>query len=111
VELVFSYGTLQKPDIQIAQFGRRLNGRVDALPGYAVRMSAVEDPKVAALIGEAVYANAEPAPNTDDLIEGTVFEITNEELAAADKYERDAGYERIAVRLRSGVEAWLYVRA
>jgi gamma-glutamylcyclotransferase (GGCT)/AIG2-like uncharacterized protein YtfP len=37
-----------------------------------------------------------------------VFEISETELAAADEYEVD-DYHRIAVPLRSGATAWVYV--
>jgi len=47
----------------------------------------------------------------EDAVSGTVFEITEQELAAADKYEEVAEYRRISVTLRSGDEAWVYVRA
>lgn len=108
--LLFSYGTLQKKDVQIAHFGRELNGRQDALPGYARRMVAVTDPKVVALTGESVHATAEPASNPEDAVCGVVFEITEQELAAADKYEEAASYRRISATLRSGDRAWVYVR-
>jgi len=39
-----------------------------------------------------------------------VFEITEDELASADRYEV-ADYKRIAVRLKSGTDAWVYVKA
>jgi hypothetical protein len=39
-----------------------------------------------------------------------VFEVTTAELAAADEYEV-ADYKRVSVRLKSGVQAWVYVRA
>lgn len=32
--LLFSYGTLQHKDVQIATFGRELTGRKDSLLGY-----------------------------------------------------------------------------
>ena len=109
--LLFSYGTLQKKKVQIANFGRELTGREDALPGYARRMVAVIDPKVAALTGEWHLVNVEPCSNPEDAVSGTVFEITEQELAAADKYEEAAAYRRISVTLRSGDQAWVYVRA
>ena len=37
------------------------------------------------------------------------FEVTDAELAAADRYEAPAAYVRTQVRLESGREAWLYV--
>ncbi|TKC91861.1 hypothetical protein FAZ69_05060 [Trinickia terrae] len=36
-----------------------------------------------------------------------VFEITPEELEAADRYEV-ADYQRVRVRPKSGVDAWVY---
>ncbi|SPE26944.1 conserved hypothetical protein [Candidatus Sulfopaludibacter sp. SbA3] len=97
--------------MQIASFGRELTGRADALPGYIRRMVPIPDPRVAASIGESHYANAEPSPNPEDAVSGIVFEITEQELAAADKYEEGAEYRRISVTLTSGVRAWAYVRA
>ena len=109
--LLFSYGTLQKKSVQIATFGRELMGREDALPGYSQRISPVRDPRIAELIGETEYANVEPSSNPDDAVSGMVFEITEQELAGADRYEEAAEYRRISVTLRSGDRAWLYVRA
>jgi hypothetical protein len=40
-----------------------------------------------------------------------LFEITDEELAAADVYEKAAAYVRISARLASGKDAWVYVEA
>ncbi|TMH53138.1 MAG: hypothetical protein E6H60_04520 [Betaproteobacteria bacterium] len=42
---------------------------------------------------------------------GTVFEITNAELAAADQYEQVATYKRVAAMLASGKRAWVYIDA
>jgi len=104
IELLFCYGTLRNKAVQTANFGRELKGRADALPGYTRRMVAINDPSQAA-------ANAEPSSHPDDLISGTVFEVTAQELLAADRYEHAAEYRRIAVVLRSGDQAWVYVRA
>jgi gamma-glutamylcyclotransferase (GGCT)/AIG2-like uncharacterized protein YtfP len=109
--LLFSYGTLQNKNVQIANFGRELMGREDALPGYARRRVPIIDPKAVALTGESHYANVEPSSNPEDAVSGTVFEITEQELAAADKYEAAAEYQRISVTLTSGDRAWAYVRA
>jgi gamma-glutamylcyclotransferase (GGCT)/AIG2-like uncharacterized protein YtfP len=46
----------------------------------------------------------------NDTVEGSVFEVTDAELAAADAYEV-SDYKRVAARLRSGETAWVYVRA
>ncbi|MEI7933194.1 MAG: gamma-glutamylcyclotransferase family protein, partial [Alphaproteobacteria bacterium] len=48
--------------------------------------------------------------DTQDRVPGTVFEITAEELAAADRYEV-ADYKRVSAKLASGLTAWVYVKA
>jgi gamma-glutamylcyclotransferase (GGCT)/AIG2-like uncharacterized protein YtfP len=108
--LLFSYGTLQDRKVQLANFGRELTGRQDALSGYTRRRVPIADPAVIAATGETHYFNAEPSSNPDDAVAGTVFEVTGPELAAADQYEEDADYRRILVTLRSGTQAWVYVR-
>jgi gamma-glutamylcyclotransferase (GGCT)/AIG2-like uncharacterized protein YtfP len=109
--LLFSYGTLQQKTVQIATFGRELVGRQDVLSGYARRMVAIDDSRVLASSSETHYANAEPTSDPEDAVAGTVFEVTERELAAADKYEEVAHYRRISVTLRSGDQAWVYIRA
>ena len=110
-ELLFSYGTLQKREIQITHFGRELTGRADTLPGYRRRMLTVTEPSVIELTGETQTPTAEPSSGAGDSIAGVVFEITPDELAAVDKYEHAARYRRLRVTLSSGAEAWLYVHS
>ena len=107
--LLFSYGTLQKKHIQIANFGRELIGRKDSLPGYIRRILPTTKRSVMELTGESGYAYAEPSSNPNDEVIGTVFEITEVELSMADKYEEGADYHRIRVTLRSGDQAWVYI--
>ena len=47
-----------------------------------------------------------PTDRPDAHVEGTVFTVTDAELAAADDYEVD-DYRRISVPLRSGPRAWV----
>ena len=107
---LFSYGTLRYPEVQRATFGRELTGKPDVLPGFSRSMVAITDPAVIATSGEASHPIVRRTGNTADGVEGTVFEISAEELAAADSYEV-SDYKRVAVRLRSGVEAFVYVDA
>jgi gamma-glutamyl AIG2-like cyclotransferase len=107
---LFSYGTLQQPEVQIATFGRLLEGRPDALAGFALAPLAITDPGVIAASGAAVHTIAVPTGDPADLIAGVVFAITPAELAAADSYEVDA-YACVEVRLRSGATAFVYVGA
>ena len=108
-ELLFSYGTLQQEEVQLASFGRRLAGRADALPGWRQAMVEITDPDVIAKSGKTHHPIVLPG-RPDDSVTGTVFEITGEELAAADRYEV-SDYKRVAVTLVSGLTAWVYVKA
>lgn len=98
---LFSYGTLQYKDLQIATFGHELIGREDSLPGYARTITET---------GGVLYFNVKPSSSPEDSVSGTLFEITEQELAAADQYEKERQYHRILVTLRSGVQAWAYHR-
>jgi hypothetical protein len=108
---LFSYGSLQKKSVQIENFGRELTGRADELCGWVRRMVPIGDASAAAGTDESHYANAEPSANPDEAVPGTVFAITPEELDAADEYEQRAEYRRTPVALRSGTQAWIYVRS
>lgn len=99
--LLFSYGNLQQKDLQVAIFGRDLGGRRDFLPGY---VRAIAD------VGDVLYYNIQPSADPENVVSGTLFEITEEELAAADIYEKGREYRRISVKLQSGVQAWVYYR-
>ena len=107
--LVFSYGTLQQEQVQLSTFGRLLHGERDELPGFERSRVRIEDPQVVAASGQTHYTNVTFNGNNDSRVSGTVFEITDAELAAADRYERLAAYQRIPVMLASGKRAWVYV--
>jgi hypothetical protein len=107
---LFSYGTLRLRDVQVATFGRTLEGREDTLPGFSLSMIAISDAAVVATSGESSHPILKRTGDPEDEIAGTVFSITEAELAAADEYEV-ADYKRIAVRLKSGAEAFVYVDA
>ncbi|WP_106640702.1 gamma-glutamylcyclotransferase family protein [Allosphingosinicella vermicomposti] len=107
---LFSYGTLQQENVQLANFGRVLEGRADALVGFRLDAVAVDDPVVIATSGLAVHHIAVATGDPADQVPGTVFQITAEELAASDAYEVDA-YIRIKTPLASGGTAFVYVKA
>jgi len=107
-ERLFSYGTLQTESVQLSTFGRKLNGSPDALPGYRVQMIQITDQDFVTTSGAEYHRNLEFTGTTSDLVQGTVFSVTQQELEQADAYEPD-GYERMQVKLRSGTEAWVYV--
>jgi len=108
-EKLFSYGTLQQESVQLANFGRKLQGRADVVVGWRLASVQITDPQVLAQSGLAVHKILVPGSPTDE-VDGVVFEITPEELKAADSYETD-DYKRVRVKLRSGSETWVYVSA
>jgi hypothetical protein len=109
-ELLFSYGTLQLEAVQIANFGRRLTGSADTLPGFEAALIEISDEATVRLSGKSHHTIARYTGRAHDAIPGTVFELTREELLAADKYEV-AEYIRAPVVLESGKRAWAYVDA
>lgn len=108
--LLFSYGTLQRTDVQLATFGRLLSGRPDEIVGFEEGVFEILDPEFVATSGKAQHAIVKFNGREDSRVKGTAFELTEIELAAADEYE-PAGYNRIATTLASGREAWVYADA
>ncbi len=108
--LLFSYGTLRDPAVQMSTFARMLQGDPDELVGFEQSMIRIEDPEFVASSGKADHAIVRFNGRNDCRVPGMVFEISDSELAAADAYE-PAGYRRIAVLLASGRHAFVYVAA
>jgi gamma-glutamylcyclotransferase (GGCT)/AIG2-like uncharacterized protein YtfP len=96
--LLFSYGTLQQEAVQLATFGRRLEGEPDDLPGFERSRAGAHE-------------NARFTGRREDRVSGMAFEVTEAELAAADEYEKQAAYKRIEATLASAKRVWLYVKA
>lgn len=109
-ERLFSYGTLQLEAVQMATFGRRLTGPPDALPGFELVSLQIEDPAVVAISGKAQHTMAKFTGRVSDVVSGTVFAVTRQEVLNADGYEVPA-VKRVAVVLQSGTRAWAYVDA
>jgi hypothetical protein len=107
-EKLFSYGTLRYEDVQLATFGRKLNGLCDALNGYTLSQLKISDPTVIATSGEAVHPILIATNNLTDKVDGIVFDVSVNELELADKYEV-SDYKRVSVCLCSGLRAWVYV--
>jgi hypothetical protein len=107
-QLLFSYGTLQHPDVQLDTFGRLVESEDDVLPGYTVDYAEIEDPRVVDLSGMAVHPIVRGTGNPLDKVVGKVLWVTDDELEAADEYEV-ALYRRAEVILASGRRAWVYV--
>jgi gamma-glutamylcyclotransferase (GGCT)/AIG2-like uncharacterized protein YtfP len=108
--LLFSYGTLQQANVQQATFGRLLAGRADELLMYSRSLIEITDAAVLATSGTAQHPIVRFTGRPADRVAGTVFEVTELELAHADDYEVD-DYVRVRAALASGHEAWVYVDA
>ncbi len=106
MEKLFSYGTLQQEDVQIATFGRVLTTSSDTLRNYALEQLKITDASVVATSGKEFHPIA--VQSKESSIDGVVVEITPEELAQSDKYEVKE-YRRIAAVLESGITAWVYI--
>jgi gamma-glutamylcyclotransferase (GGCT)/AIG2-like uncharacterized protein YtfP len=97
--LLFSYGSLQRTEVQEATFGRRLAGTRDSLVGFELVPPAP---------GTSPHANVVPGEGSSR-VPGMAFDVTDSELAAADEYERRDGYVRVTAGLASGRNTWVYV--
>lgn len=107
---LFSYGTLRQRNVQLAIFGRALEGRADVLPEYRSSPLIITDPDVIATSGTAHHTIVHATGDALDEVAGIVFKITPAELAAADAYEV-ADSKRVSVRLGSGIDAFVYIDA
>jgi hypothetical protein len=107
-ELLFPYGTLRQRDVQLSTFGREIDGAPDAIVGFELDYVTITDPHVIATSGSDRHPILRPSDRGDAAVEGTVFTVSEADLAAADAYEVD-DYRRVSVPLRSGSHAWVYV--
>ena len=107
-QLLFSYGILQRPEVQLDTFGRLLEGDADVLPGYTVDYIEIEHLRW----GDGSRPSVEPivraTGNALDKVTGLVFTVTEDELEAADEYQIP-GLRRDSVTLASGHTAWVYL--
>ncbi len=107
---LFSYGTLGLATVQSAVFGRLVPSAPDALLGFEVRHLTITDPAVLGTSGQAVHPILVRSADPQAEVTGVVLSVSDQELAAADRYEVD-DYARVRASLRSGGWAWAYVAA
>ncbi|MBS0448744.1 MAG: gamma-glutamylcyclotransferase [Proteobacteria bacterium] len=109
-ERLFSYGTLRLEPVQLATFGRRLDGAPDRLPGHTLTSLEIRDAAVVETSGMTHHPILVHTGLPMDVVDGTVFAVTPDELLRADSYEV-ADYRRERFILASGQSAWVYVDA
>ena len=88
-------------------FGRKLTGEIDRLEGYKIKPVIISD---LAFLERGEDQNQKIAIHTNnpaDKIEGTAFEVSEDELMLSDQYE-PVDYKRVMVKLKSGRSAWIY---
>lgn len=81
-ENLFSYGTLQSEEVQLATFGRRLEGKADRLIGYRVTLIPARIPtgnhQLMTTTGASHHRNIQSTAIASDVVEGTVFLVMKE---------------------------------
>lgn len=105
---LFSYGTLQRRDVQLATYGRPLEGTPDTLIGYRLEVLPDRDPDAVRISGTKTHMVVRRTGDAVDRIPGVVFLLTAEELDATDRYE-GSDYVRAELTLESGRRAVVYV--
>jgi hypothetical protein len=105
---LFSYGTLQKEQVQIETFGRLLQGEKDVLTGYKLEVLEITDPEVLRKSNQKYHPILVFSGNIEDEVEGILFDVTDEEILQADEYEVD-DYKRIETVFKSGKKGFIYV--
>jgi gamma-glutamylcyclotransferase (GGCT)/AIG2-like uncharacterized protein YtfP len=110
MQYLFSYGTLQLKSVQLANFGRELIGKPDTLLKYAIENIEITDARVLEESGQKFHPILKFTGSISNEVEGTVFEITQQDLEKADAYEV-SDYKRVSANLKSGLTCWVYVSA
>ncbi|AZA76992.1 gamma-glutamylcyclotransferase [Chryseobacterium sp. G0186] len=105
---LFSYGTLQKEQVQTETFGRILQGKKDILSGYKLDMLEITDPEVLRKSGQKYHPVLKFSGNEEDEVHGMLFQVTEAEILQADEYEVD-DYKRIETIFKSGEKGFIYV--
>ena len=107
---LFSYGTLQQDSVQRSSFGRLLKGHADATARLEARDDRDYRSRSAGQKRLALSSRLScPAPPSDEVEGMVVRRSPRTNSPSADRYEV-ADYKRVAARLKSGIEAWVYVR-
>ncbi len=94
---LFSYGTLQKPEVQVEAIGRTVPGTKDILKGF--RKTTIE-------VNGGAYSIL--VPGNEEII-GVVLDVSEKELDELDIFQTST-YRRVEVTLGSGTKAWVYTQ-
>ena len=106
---LFSYGTLQTQRVQLETFGRILQGEKDCLPGYEVSMLEITHVEVLRKSNQKYHPILHFSGNENSVVEGMLYEVSNDEISRADEYEVD-DYKRVEAVFTSGKTGFIYVK-
>ena len=106
--LLFSYGALQQPELQLDTFGRVVQTEPDVLPGYTADYVEIRDTRFSDRTGMTVHPMLRRTGTARDKVTGRVLHLTDDEVDAADEFEMSL-FHRERVTLASGREAWVYL--
>ena len=107
-QYLFSYGTLQSERVQVELFGRIFKGSPDILREYKIAPARITDTQFLARGEQLMQHTLVFTNNKNDLVKGTLYEVSDAELLLADQYEPE-NYKRKKVELESGRSAWIYI--
>lgn len=105
---IFSYGTLQDPQVQAQVLNRQVESWPDTLSHYELGLITITDVSVLAISQQDQHPIIHFSGNADDKVNGVVLKITEAELLNFDQYET-SDYQRVSVCLDSGVTCFAYV--
>lgn len=105
---IFSYGTLQDPQVQAQVLNRQVESWPDSLSYYELGFITITDPSVLAISQQNQHPIIHFSGDPNDKVNGVVLKITETELLNFDKYET-SDYQRVSVCLDSGITCFAYV--
>lgn len=104
---LFSYGTLQEPQVQLSTFGRLLVGNAETLCEYKLSLIKIADPEIIKISNKEFHPTLTFSGNKNDEVSGVLFDVTEDELRNCDLYEKQ--YKRVLVKFKSGIEGFVYI--
>lgn len=108
--LLFSYGTLNQPNVQISTFGRLLEGEDDAVTGFELQDLEIYDFDVISKSGKNTHQILVESQDILNQVNGKLYSLSLDELRQADNYEVE-DYKRQEIILKSGKKAWVYIKS
>lgn len=105
---VFAYGVLQSPSVQKTLFGKELQGVQDSVPGLVLTVIELADAELVMASGTSRHPMAVLGATSGASIRGTLYWLSAEDLDLLDQ-RSDSRLHRVAMELKSGGVAWVYV--